>query len=294
MVKPEPTISSCRGGDFDALLPLLDQEFIFGKGRKLSLQQRFPGVLDRKHPQNILLASVGGGIASALATKAFAWTTPQRGWRAAMIGMVYTRPGLRGQGTASALMRATQTRLAQAGCDFAVLWTSRPDFYTRLGWSGLDCGMLGSVRVASADASAPAMPAPSSAIDWIETLRARHAPERAGRSEATYSSLLPPAQRLELLRGDSACAILGSNDGNAYLFDILGDEAELPALWSRLATRYPALYLNLQRGSPAQRLLSERAGIEWQAQRLAMWLPLSAAARAAPYADWYIPFIDRI
>ncbi len=287
-------ISSCSGGDFDALLPLLDQEFIFGKGRKLSLQQRFPGVLNRKHPQNILLAAVGGGIASALATKAFAWTTPQRSWRAAMIGMVYTRPDLRGLGTASALMRATQIRLAQAGCDFAVLWTSRPDFYSRLGWYGLDCGMLGSVRVASADASAPAMPAPGSAIDWIEALRARYAPERAERTETTYSSLYPPAERLELLRGDSACAILGSNDGNAYLLDILGDEAELPALWSRLATRYPALYLNLQRGSPAERFLSGRTEIEWQAQRLAMWLPLSAAARAAPFADWYVPFIDRI
>lgn len=291
---PGPTISSCRGGDFDALLPLLDQEFIFGKGRKLSLQQRFPEVLDRKRPQNIQLASIDGGIASALATKPFAWITPGRDWRAAMIGMVYTRPELRGLGTASALLRATQAKLAQEGCDFAVLWTARPDFYTRLGWTGIDCGMLGSVRTASAGASAPAMPAPGSAVDWIEALRARYAPERAERTEKTYSSLLPPVERLELLRGDSACAILGSSGGHAYLFDMLGDAAELPALCDRLATRYSSLYLNLQRGAPAERLLSARADIEWQTQRLAMWLPLSAAARAAPFADWYMPFIDRI
>ena len=294
MVAPRPTISSCGGGEFDALLPLLDQEFIFGKGRKLSLRQRFPDVLNRHRPQNILIASVEGGIASALATKPFAWITTGRRWRAAMIGMVYTRPGMRGQGTAGALMRATQTKLGQEGADFAVLWTSRPDFYARLGWSGIDSGILGSVRPALPDAPTAAMPAPTSDINWIEALRSRHAPERAERTEKTYASLLPPAERLELLRGDNAYAIVGSSDGHAYLYEILGDAAELPALWARLAARYPTLYLNLQRGSPAECFLSAQAGIDWQAQRLAMWLPLTAAARNAPFADWYIPFLDRI
>ncbi|MBE0614754.1 MAG: GNAT family N-acetyltransferase [Burkholderiales bacterium] len=294
MVAPGPTISSCGGGDFDALLPLLDQEFIFGKGRKLSLRQRFPDLLDAKQAENILIAKVEARIASALATKAFSWTTPERSWRAAMIGLVYTRPELRGQGTASALLRATQAKLAQEGCDFAVLWTSRPDFYARQGWSGIDCGMLGSVRTASADTRAPAMPAPSSAIDWIEALRASHAPKRAERTEMTYASLYPPAQRLELLRSDGAYAIVGRSDDHAYLYEILGDESELPALWARMGTRYAALYLNLQRGNPAERFLSTQEGISWQEQRLAMWLPLSAAGRDAPYADWYIPFLDRI
>ena len=71
MVTTAPTIAACSGRDFDTLLPLLDQEFIFGKGRRLSLQQRFPATLARNHPQNILLASVEGSIASALATKPF-------------------------------------------------------------------------------------------------------------------------------------------------------------------------------------------------------------------------------
>ncbi len=294
MVAPVPTIASCSGADFDALLPLLDQEFIFGKGRRRSLQQRFPATLDRHHPQNILRASVGGTLASALATKPFTWITPERNWRAAMIGMVYTRPELRGRGTASALMRATQARLAQEGFDFAVLWAAQPDFYARLGWLQIDCGTLGSVHAASAGATQSALPPGAADIAWIEALRPQYAPERAERSEKAYAALLPPAERLELLRGDAAYAIVGSDDRHGYLYEMLGDAAELPSLWARLAARYRTLYLNLRRDAPAQRFLSAERGITWQAQRLAMWLPLADSARGARFADWYVPFLDRI
>lgn len=294
MVAPAPTIASCSVRDFDALLPLLDQEFIFGKDRQLSLQQRFPAILDRHHPQNILLASVEGSIASALATKPFVWVTPERRWRAAMIGMVYTRPQLRGRGTASALMRATQAKLAQESFDFAVLWAAQPDFYARLGWSGIDCGTLGRVHTTSPDPIQSALPPGAADIAWIEALRTQYAPERAERTYKTYATLLPHAQRLELLRGDAAYAIAGTDDNQGYLYEVLGDAAELPALWARLATRYHTLYLNLRRGTPAQSFLSAQRGITWQAQRLAMWLPLAARARGARFCDWYVPFLDRI
>lgn len=294
MVAPAPTIASCSVANFDALLPLLDQEFIFARGRRLSLRERFPAALDRRHPQNIQLASVAGTIASALVTKPVAWVTPGRNWRAAMIGMVYTRPEVRGRGTASALLRATQEKLAQEGFEFAMLWAAQPDFYTRLGWLGIDCGTLGSVHAAAPDASQAAMPPGAADIAWIEALRPQYAPERAERTENAYATLLPHANRVELLRGVAAYAIVGCDNGRGYLYEMLGDIAELPALWTRLAARYPTLYLNLRRGTPEQRFLSTQPGITWQPQRLAMWLPLSAAARAARFADWYVPLLDRI
>lgn len=294
MVVPAPTIVSCSAADFDALLPLLDQEFIFDRGRRFSLQQRFPGALDRRHPQNIQLASIAGTIASALVTKPVTWVTPERSWRAALIGMVYTRPELRGRGTASALMRATQAKLAQEGFEFSVLWAAQPDFYAKLGWLGIDCGTLGSAHAASPDAAQSAMPPGAADIAWIEALRPQYASERAERAENTYATLLPHANRLELLRGDAAYAIVGRDNGHGYLYEMLGDAAELPALWARLATRYRTLHLNLRGGAPAQRFLSTQPGITWQPQRLAMWLPLSAAARNARFADWYVPFLDRI
>ncbi len=208
--------------------------------------------------------------------------------------MVFTRPELRGRGTASALLRATQAKLAQEGFDFAVLWAAQPDFYARLGWLGMDCGTLGSVHAASPDASQVAMPPGTADIAWIEALRPQYASERAERAEYSYATLPPHANRVELLRGDAAYALVGCDNGHGYLYEMLGDIAELPTLWARLAARFRTLYLNLREGTPAQRFLSDQAGITWQPQRLAMWLPLSPAARVARFADWYVPFLDRI
>lgn len=294
MVAPAPAIASCTGGDFDALLTLLDQEFIFGRGRRLSLKQRFPATLRPQHPENILLARMEDAVVSALAVKPFTWITPERRWHAAMIGLVYTRPDWRGRGTASALMRAAQAKLEQEGFDFAVLWTRQPGFYARLGWIGADCGMLGSVQAATPGVTPPQAAPDAADIAWIETLRPDYAPERAERSDMNYAAVMPPAERLELLRGDSAYAIVGCGDGHGYLYDMLGGAGELPALWATLAARYRTLWLNLQRGSAAERFLSARSGINWQPQQLAMWLPLAAAARGARFADWYVPFLDRI
>lgn len=294
MVAPASTIASCSAGDFDALLALLDQEFIFGKGRRLSLQQRFPAVLNRRSPRTILLAKAQNLIVSALAIKAFDWITPGRNWRAAMVGMVYTRPEWRGRGMASTLLQAAQQRMVQESYDFAVLWTGRTDFYARLGWTGADCGVLGVAHSATTKAAQTAPALNAAAVAFIETLRRRSAPERAARTRICYASLPPPAERLELLRGDSAYALVGRRNDHGYLYEMMGEPGEFPALSSALAAAYATLYLNLRRDSAAERFFAAQRTIRWQPQRLAMWLPLSAAARSARFADWYIPFLDRI
>jgi len=294
MVAPAPDIARATSADFDALLALLDAEFIFGKGRRVSLQQRFPETLDRAHSRNIMLARMEEAIVSALVTRPFTWITSQRSWRAAMIGMVTTRAEWRGRGMAGALMRAARETLAREGVEFLVLWAARPDFYAGLGWMAADCGALGSVQTAAPDATQSAAPFDAASIAWIEALRREYAPERVERCEISYAALLPHAEQLELLRSGSAYAIAGRDDRHGYLYELLGDAAEFPVLWARLARRYRALYLNLQRGTAAERYLSSRGEISWQPQRLALWLPLSETARAARFAGWYVPFLDRI
>jgi predicted N-acetyltransferase YhbS len=294
MVAPADAIAPCTGAEFEALLARLDQEFIFGKGRRLSLAQRFPEVLDPARPQNLLVVREHGLAASALALKRFDWITPGRSWRAAMIGMVYTRPERRGRGSAGALLQAAQQSLAREGVEFAVLWTTQPGFYARLGWIGADCGVLGSLEAAGADpAPRPAAP-DAAAIARAEALRRRYAPQRVARSAASYAALPPPAEQLELLIEGEACALLGRRGQQGYLYEFSGAPHAWPALWARLLARCRALTLNLQQDAAAQRWLSAQGAIRWQPQRLAMWLPLSAAARTARFSDWYIPFLDRI
>lgn len=294
MVAPADAIGPCTRAEYGALLALLDQEFIFGKDRRLSLAQRFPAALDPERPQNILVARADGAVASALALKRFDWITAERSWHAAMIGLVYTRPDRRGRGGAGALLQEAQTRLARAGVEFAVLWTGQPGFYARSGWIGADCGVLGSAQGALAG---PAPPAPAPDADSIaraEALRQRYAPQRVARDMASYATLPPPAEQIELLLEDGAYALVGRRQTHGYLYELVGAPDAWAALWSRLGARYRALTLNLRQDTPLQRWLSAQAAIDWQPQRLAMWLPLTAPARTAPFSDWYIPFLDRI
>jgi predicted N-acetyltransferase YhbS len=294
MVAPAAAIAPCTRAEYEALLALLDQEFIFRKGRLLSLERRLPEALDRARPENILVAREHGTAASALTLRYFDWITPGRNWRAAMIGMVYTRPDRRGRGSASALLQAAQARLTREGVEFAVLWTAQPGFYARSGWIGADCGVLGSADTAGADPASAAVAPDAAAITLAEELRQRYAPQRVARSAASYAALPPPAEQLELLLENDACALVGRRERHGYLYEFIGAPDKYALLWSRLSARYRSLTLNQQQGTPSQRWLSAHAAIHWQSQQLAMWLPLSAPARMARFSEWYIPFLDRI
>ncbi len=134
--------------DLERLLPLLDDAFIFGRQRTVSLRHRFPAVFRRDNLENLLLCLHGKEILSALAIRRFILRENGEHWRGAMIGAVYTRPEQRGQGLASRLLETAAQRLRADGADFGVLWTTQPGFYARLGWVAADCGMLGEMPLA--------------------------------------------------------------------------------------------------------------------------------------------------
>jgi predicted N-acetyltransferase YhbS len=293
MVAPDPTISRAAVADLDAVFELLDAEFISGKGHRHSLRLRFAHLFEVPNRTVFLQAHAGELLVASLAIRRFDWITRERSWRAAMIGLVCTRPEWRGKGIAGALMREAMSAMA-LDADFAVLWAAHPAFYARLGWQGADCGMLGQTGTADPGTNAP-LPSPdANSIEFVEALRDRFAPERVSRTPLAYSALLPHAESVELLRADAAYAIVGRNGSRGYLYELLGDAPGLRALWAQLRTRYSQLFLNLRSGSAEQRFLSAQPDVRWQAQALAMWLPLSEDARLAPFSDWYVPFLDRI
>lgn len=136
-------IRSCRPDELERLIPLLDEEFIFGKGRTISLRLRFRTVFCRNNLHNILICTDGELIASALAMRQFDWREGDEIFRGAMIGAVYTHPARRGEGWASRLLGAAAMQLREQSIDFGVLWTGQPSFYARLGWVAADCSVLG-------------------------------------------------------------------------------------------------------------------------------------------------------
>lgn len=291
MVAP-PLIRPCTPAELPALVGLLDEEFIFSKRRSLSLARRFPAALRAQNCPNILVACRGDQIAASIVIKRFGWITPERNWRGAMIGLVYTRPAERGQGLASQLLRAAERKLRADGTDFAVLWTAQPEFYRRLGWVSADCGIFGTYASAGG-AAAGCTPADAGAI---EDLRSRVPGGHIAPDSASYGTLPPPAERVELRAspGGASYAIYGVHADRAYVYEFGGAPSGYAALWQDICVAPRTVYINERRGSASHQWLLRLPEISWRDQALAMWLPLADPDGERCYARWYIPYLDRI
>ena len=285
-------IRPCAPAELPALVALLDQEFIFSRGRRISLARRLPSVVHADNCANILLACRGETIAACVVIKRFDWIAPERSWRAAMIGLVWTHADERGRGLATQLLRAAQARLHADGAAFAVLFTAQPAFYRRLGWIGADCGLYGSYAGAGGDA---ARCTPVDA-DAIEAMRARQSGAHLRRDRASYDILPLPSERLEMRSsiGSAAYSIYGVQADCAYVYELGGEASGRAALWQDICAAAATIYINERRGSASAQWLSNIPGITWRDQALAMWLPLAEPACARHFGDWYIPYLDRI
>ncbi|TSA13088.1 MAG: GNAT family N-acetyltransferase [Betaproteobacteria bacterium] len=291
MVTPS-VIRPCAPAELPALVALLDQEFIFSKDRRISLARRLPGVVHADNCANILLACHGETIAACVVIKRFDWIAPERSWRAAMIGLVWTNAAERGLGLATQLLRAAQARLHADGAAFAVLFTAQPAFYRRLGWISADCGLYGSYAGAGGDA-ARCTPVDANAI---EAMRSRQSGAYLRRDRASYDALPLPSERLEMRSsiGSAAYSIYGVQADRAYVYELGGEASGRAALWQDICAAAATVHINERRGSASAQWLSTIPGTIWRDQALAMWLPLAEPDCARHFGDWYVPYLDRI
>jgi predicted N-acetyltransferase YhbS len=291
-------VSSCTPAELPGLLDALDMEFVFGRGRKLSLAERFPEVFAPAHVEHLLVAREQGRIVASIAVRNFRWLDGGDEHAGAMIGMVWTDPASRGRGLASLLLGHLQQALAERA-DFAVLWTAQPQFYARLGWIAADCASFGTIEGTAAAPHATASRVEFTALESIW----RQQPQRVARP-ATWQPPLPlPAEALEFFRAGDAYAIAGRERAKGrqgtkrsgdklYCYEILGSAAAIPALLANMRARCGTLHFNERTDSAAYRALAG-LGVAWEVKPLAMWLPLRAEVASAALG-WYVPWLDRI
>lgn len=289
--------------DLERLLPLLDDAFIFGRQRTVSLRHRFPAVFRRDNLENLLLCLHGKEILSALAIRRFILRENGEHWRGAMIGAVYTRPERRGQGLASRLLETAAQRLRAADADFSVLWTTQPGFYARLGWVAADCGMLGEMPIETQNGISGGEVTrldAKNAGEQIETLRAHWLDAATLRTFPDgYRTLPPPAEKVEALllgqeKENAAYALAGRAGESVILYEMTGHPDRFPALWREARRAARRILVNERKDSPAQRWLAANTALSWQDKPLALWLPLSPKVDYSRIARWYIPYFDRI
>lgn len=285
------------------LLPYLDQQFVYDKHRSLSLAVRFPSTFCIANSKNIFICVEDGAIVSALAIKFFEWQQDGRVWNGAMLGAVYTNPAHRRQGRASQLLNWVAETLEKNKVDFAVLWTTQPEFYARLGWISSDIGVLGEIagRTTSSKSGEYGDIKEIGDIDphKIEETRRRQLSARIIRQAQDYLQIPTPAKTIEVAWSEGehqtlAYALLGVADDTGIVYEMVGDEQCMNALFSQVYVRFTRILFNDCKGSESHDWLTQHTEIIWQDKPLAMWLILSDELNMKHIKPWYIPYFDRI
>jgi putative acetyltransferase len=294
---------AAQPADLDRLGQMLDNEFIFGKGRKTSLAQRYPSTFCAANVGNIFVAEENGQIVAAFLCKRFEWHQPDRNWQGAMVGAVYADPKRRGEGLGSALLKWGMQALQAAGVEFAVLWTTQPDFYGRLGWNGTDIGVFGNCGSGSGSGAAldsvRVLPLALCNEREVDDIRVQCLDAYVCRQSLDYSQQPIPAENVDILLwtedGEaSSYALLGRVGGTGIVYEMVGSESGFADLWESVRLRHKKIVINDSADSASYRWLSQHTDIVWESKKLAMWLPLSAEIDVNAMSKWYIPYFDRI
>ena len=272
-------------------IELFDEEFIFSRGRTISLARRFSAIFSSSGCF-VAAGKIEAELVSALAVRAFTWIDGDREWRGAMIGLVSTKPQYRGRGYAAELLTAAEERCRALGVEFAVLWAANPAIYRRLGWNVSDRGMLGTREMPLRDASFERPVVQEASVPEIHDLHQARVDPRVRRQFQNYGHLPPPAERLRYFREENSFAISGQRGRTGYVYELAACDVDMPRLWEALSENFDGIYVNVESGSDAHRWLRTHTPLEWQAQTLAMWKPLRPDP--VPFRRWYIPFMDRI
>ncbi|WP_374350800.1 GNAT family N-acetyltransferase [Chitinimonas sp.] len=283
-----------------AQLPELDQQFVFGKGRKLSLLQRYPAMFAADGYGGMYVLASADSLLSSLCCKTVLWHERGRVWRGAMIGAVYTPPALRQQQYASTLLQAFSAQLTDDGYDFAVLWASQSGFYARQGWAPRDSSVVAELpaRQAPAEPTVTVRAMDASLAGEMEAIRTAYLPSRIMRNPIDYLTLPLPAADLHIHRwlagGGDCYALLGWAGDQGYVYEMVGNPKGYAALWRSLLASGKHLLINDALETPSYLWLSDQAGVSWQAKSLAMWQSLSVAFGERGEFDAHISFLDRV
>jgi predicted N-acetyltransferase YhbS len=282
------------------VISALDQEFIFGKQRSLSLSQRFPHTLALSNLEMIRVAEFNNVICGLLAIRTFDWIVKERTRRGAMIGMVWVDPQFRGRGIGTNLLSSSAQFLETKGVDFAVLWTGSPAFYEQARWVSDDHGLFGEIPSPAPTVNktnVSCFPLINMDPVRLECVRSELAPMRVHRDSAAYASIPVPANRVLCFQadtGDGGFALVGEKDSTGYFYEMVAPCGDWSSLWTGITNRFSRIFLNVKSGDPFAEWLGENTPVQWRPQNKTMWLGLRSRIENHLGERWYIPYFDWI
>lgn len=288
-------MASCRAEELPGLIAAVDEEFVLGKGRTISLSVRFPRLLSAPNLGNVHVARVGGAVAAAAASQPFVYVDGKRRWRCASIGAVWTEPAFRRRGLGSAVLESLERAHRDGGTEALTLWTSKHAFYSGLGWRLDDIGLFGTCAPqASGGRLARIQPIPVLGCDTeeLERLRRRNLQQFVERGAIDWQVLPLPATSVEAYVTRDGYCLVGSVGGTGYVYEIVGAPHSLAGIWDSVTERYSRLAVNGRIDDVSAWLATK--GLHLSPQRLAMWLPLTDEAARRLAGRLYVPYLDRV
>lgn len=274
------TFGRATPSDLDAVLAVVDAEFVAGRGRTGSFRTRFPSMYTADCAGDIVLARAPDGLAGVAAIKRRTMTTGDRSIRLAMIGGVWIRPALRGQGLGQRLMGEVERTLSGGSVDVAVLWTGQPAFYEKSGWRAKDAGLFGTATAMppSAASKAAVVKIDDAVAGHLEKIRARQPFPIVARTLADYRTLPSPAECVECIIAEPAAYALVGRAGDAvYVYEMAGDAARFGGVLAEAGRGAQRVFINDHPATASHAWLSSHARVDWRPQHLAMW---------KVFADW--------
>ena len=294
-------VRPCQPAELPFVIESIDREFIFSKGRSISLSGRFPNVLSDHNIEHVLVAEADHAICGAAGIRTFVYATEQRLWRGAMLGMVWVDPQYRGHGIGRELMTAAERLLRAEGLDFGVLWTGIPAFYERRGWLLNDISAFSEIRGSSPvlhKGEVHCRPLASEDAGRLESVRSSLEARRVLRGALDYQVIPVPAVAVHCFwatanEGDGY-ALVGEADGVGFFYEMIAPPVLWDLLWSAITGRFKRIFINGRSEDPFAIWLAEEKNVKWECQDKTMWLPISRFSADAPLNTWHIPYFDRI
>ena len=299
-------VRPCGPNELSSVLESMDREFVYSKGRSLSLSRRFPNIISQDYIEHIQVAEIDHSICGSLTIRMFDFSVEKHIWRGAMIGMVLVNPRYRGHGVGKQMMAAAGRSLHDERAEIGVLWTGIPEYYERMGWFLSDSSLLGeridlpassSAKLSNSDALACG-PLVSMDIARLERVRSELETQFVIRMPIDYQVLPLPATDVNCFwastKEGEGYALVGEADGIGYLYELVAPPVIWGTLWAEVAGRHNRLLVNGQAGDPFCEWLTEKNYVKWQSQKKTMWFCVSPGIAKVPLETWHIPYFDRI
>jgi N-acetylglutamate synthase-like GNAT family acetyltransferase len=278
------------------LVELVDSVFLVAQGKTGSIAKRYPNLFETSNWNNIYCAMFNRRLAGCVFTRPFEYVYDGEIGCSSMVGLVCVGHEVRGHGIGKHLMSFVTEALVRSSRQ-ATLWTTIPEYYSKLGWTTIDRGVLGVLRSSNKHELDTSFSSLAENIDRIESIRNAWLDSRVVRRKIDYQVVPTAVSTVRCIvegndPNESAYVLLGKTDCKAYIYEMVGNPSYFSRFVDRIKECCEEAFVNDYVGSPSYRWFSNVENLEWKRQKLGMCLNIGCDSRDEQV--FHIPFFDRI